>query len=99
MGHARVGFKAKTSRLLTFAVPRPIEDGPGASGKGQERMAEAPAMGSRRRVARAVAGVPIVIALLIAGAGVALTIGLVDSYGANLGPRAELLVLAVLQAA
>jgi diguanylate cyclase (GGDEF)-like protein len=62
-------------------------------------MAEAAAMGTRRSSARVIAGIPVVIALVLAGAGIALTAGLIDRYGAGLGPSAELLVLALLQAA
>jgi diguanylate cyclase (GGDEF)-like protein len=60
-------------------------------------MDETPA--STTRVGAIVAGVPVVVALALLAAGAALTTVVVNAYGLDLGSRAELIVLALLQAA
>ena len=61
-------------------------------------MAEAPAVGTRRTAAL-VAGVPVVLATLLAATGIGLALLLADLYGNAMGPAAELVTLTVLQAA
>jgi diguanylate cyclase (GGDEF)-like protein len=61
-------------------------------------MAEAPAV-STRRTAVLVAGVPVVLATLLAILGIGLAVLLSAAHGPELGPTAELLTLTVLQAA
>ena len=61
-------------------------------------MAEAPAVGTRRTAAL-VAGVPVALATVLAATGVGLAVFLADTYGTDMGPSAELITLALLQAA